>query len=571
MKRLSLTKQFNVSLYSIVALTLIAILIANQAAIQLHKAYEVSTSSFIPLMQSANELQSTSANLKSELVNILSEVDEKTQLPAVTEVNMLWQDIQKIIIDLSISSLLSQQDAHLKLLEKQSLITNYIDHTQQLNFILMKRSNLKIQREEMVPRILHLLRMTETELLSELEAIRIHLEESISKNDNKQNKLQLLKQIQQYFRFYKFATLLAEKIIKSKNATTIKELNQLKHDVYGLGNKLQGLMEASPNKRSQTVSKAWLEKAHRLYKGPESIFVIRNQQIRINTVANSLVEQQINTARQLSTNAKNIHVIIESAFTKEALQEKKKVQLKQYFLWVIAVIVLLLCFLITWVFMQQRVVKRLVDIRKIMLLLANGKASIKISRKYRDEIGDMEHALTGLQRYVRQVQQQAQTDALTNLNNRRAFDKALDKELKRSKRNNHSITLLVMDIDHFKQFNDFYGHPEGDAALQDVADLLLKSCPRNNDFIARVGGEEFAIILPNTNKVGAELIAKRILNQISEFKREHKTSLVSDYLTLSIGGKTLSCGNSYQAKELYELADKALYKAKEKRNSAVLE
>lgn len=244
---------------------------------------------------------------------------------------------------------------------------------------------------------------------------------------------------------------------------------------------------------------------------------------------------------------------------------------KPLLLSLIAVLVLLLCIFIRLVIIHKRVVKRVVEIRNVINLLSSGKINISISQKSDDEFGDMEESLIRLQGYVEKVQLQAKTDPLTHLNNRRAFDETLQKELKRAKRNHHPVSLLILDIDYFKEFNDYYGHPEGDIALQDIARLVLNACPRENDFIARIGGDEFVIILPHTNKVGAQVIAERILNSIRELKIEHKASLGIEYLTLSIGSKSIELGDSYNVKELYSLADKALYKAKSERNHAVLD
>jgi diguanylate cyclase (GGDEF)-like protein len=128
----------------------------------------------------------------------------------------------------------------------------------------------------------------------------------------------------------------------------------------------------------------------------------------------------------------------------------------------------------------------------------------------------------------------------------------------------------MLDIDHFKQFKDHYGYPEDDVAIQNVAKLLIKSCLRENDFIARVGDEEFAVILPNTEKYNAKIIAERIQKTTKILNRPHQTSLVTNYLTLSIGSITIGGSGNINEDDIYQLADQALYKAKEKRNIFVI-
>lgn len=130
-------------------------------------------------------------------------------------------------------------------------------------------------------------------------------------------------------------------------------------------------------------------------------------------------------------------------------------------------------------------------------------------------------------------------DALTETMNRRAFDDALAREWKRSLRTHQPISLLMVDVDHFKLYNDTYGHPAGDVGLRSVAHALKSASQRPDDVVARYGGEEFALLLPNTPREGAEHLAHRVLGSVAALKMPHSASPTSDHLTVSIGVSSL--------------------------------
>lgn len=169
------------------------------------------------------------------------------------------------------------------------------------------------------------------------------------------------------------------------------------------------------------------------------------------------------------------------------------------------------------------------------------------------------------------LQQLSACDGLTKLPNRRYFDGMLATEWQRGARDKTPLTLILADIDHFKAYNDFYGHVAGDECLRQVATQLLETLFRDVDTIARYGGEEFAAILPDTDKSGGELVADRMIENVSSLDIAHKGSLTSDHVTISIGIGTIIPSTDYRETLLIELADKALYQAKnEGRNRYVI-
>ncbi len=159
------------------------------------------------------------------------------------------------------------------------------------------------------------------------------------------------------------------------------------------------------------------------------------------------------------------------------------------------------------------------------------------------------------------LEQLAARDGLTGVANRRSFDEKLDNEWKRERRDLGALSLLMIDVDHFKPYNDTYGHQAGDRCLQQIAAALQQEIYRPGDMVARYGGEEFAVILTATDTEGASKVARRILDRIAELAIPHRSG-ETGYVTLSIGVATLLPQPGVTPEELLSSADNALYQAK---------
>ena len=159
----------------------------------------------------------------------------------------------------------------------------------------------------------------------------------------------------------------------------------------------------------------------------------------------------------------------------------------------------------------------------------------------------------------------ASTDSLTGLANRRIFDETLEREWARTLRTKGCMSLLIIDIDHFKKFNDHFGHQVGDDCLRGVARSLSSAVPRAIDLVARYGGEEFAVILPDTDQAGAMHVAQRVRMEVAALSIPVPTGETSEHLTVSIGVATtiaLAGGTTRMPEGLLQAADRALYGAK---------
>lgn len=171
----------------------------------------------------------------------------------------------------------------------------------------------------------------------------------------------------------------------------------------------------------------------------------------------------------------------------------------------------------------------------------------------------------------RELDRQARTDGLTGLRNRRNFDEHLKQVWKQAKRDKKNIAIALVDIDHFKLYNDCYGHQEGDLCIIAVAGVLASSANRPLDIVSRYGGEEFAIVLFDPTPSYLESLAHKLCHKVVDLDIEHKASNVSPSVTVSVGAAIAEASGTVTSEQLLRRADDALYEAKSNgRNSAVI-
>ena len=162
----------------------------------------------------------------------------------------------------------------------------------------------------------------------------------------------------------------------------------------------------------------------------------------------------------------------------------------------------------------------------------------------------------------RLLEQIAALDGLTGIPNRRRFDEALAQEWSRCQRSGLPLSLIVADVDQFKQYNDTLGHAAGDRVLQDVAAALRQAARRPGDLAARYGGEEFVLLLPETDAPQAQQLADELLQRMAARKLPHPAASAAPCVTLSLGGITTIPASNEVAPDFFERADAALYQAK---------
>jgi diguanylate cyclase (GGDEF)-like protein len=174
----------------------------------------------------------------------------------------------------------------------------------------------------------------------------------------------------------------------------------------------------------------------------------------------------------------------------------------------------------------------------------------------------IKNQLTELQQANQDLKLLANLDSLTKLSNRRGFDDYIQKEWDRMKRIKAPLSLIMCDVDFFKNYNDRYLHPNGDKCLVKVAMSMRSTVRRSGDLVARYGGEEFAIVLPNTDALGAVSVGENVRSAIKGLQITHEASAVCPYVTISVGVSTIIPNSENDFQALINAADRALYQAK---------
>ncbi len=220
----------------------------------------------------------------------------------------------------------------------------------------------------------------------------------------------------------------------------------------------------------------------------------------------------------------------------------------------------------TYLWVEAHAIKELNDAGEVIHLVGfhrdinERKLNETKLREYQEDLEKLVALRTHeLEKANSKLTELANQDPLTRLHNRRSFNDYLQQQFLVARRNNQTIAVVMMDIDHFKSFNDSYGHQQGDECLVSVASAIKAALLRPSDFAARIGGEEFVTILQDTNIHGAIQVAQRIQSRIANLSKLPLNPTTKQHITLSIGIAT-----SLQAsqEEIIELADKALYAAK---------
>jgi len=245
---------------------------------------------------------------------------------------------------------------------------------------------------------------------------------------------------------------------------------------------------------------------------------------------------------------------------------------EQFHIALIAGAVTLLLTLLMIYLLHTRIVHRLIKLKKQVDIAAspyNYDNISNVSIDGKDEIADLADTFS---MYIDKVKEQEDalvsmslTDPLTGAPNRRAFDQKISAEIASASRQNWPLTLLLIDIDFFKKYNDYYGHAKGDTCLTLVAKTLGEKITRSTDLFARFGGEEFACILPNTDSAGARKKAEQLLKAVAALQIAHKNNTVFGYVTISIGVASFNYSRHkiWSYDRIIEQTDIALYKAKD--------
>lgn len=195
-------------------------------------------------------------------------------------------------------------------------------------------------------------------------------------------------------------------------------------------------------------------------------------------------------------------------------------------------------------------------------VLASRQAAAITAKLVVEQMTKVEEVNRHLEQMNEELRKLNNLDGLTGIANRRHHEETLAREWRRCQRNNSPLSVIMVDIDHFKNYNDHYGHVAGDQCLREVAQALQKGMRRISDSLARYGGEEFVCLLPDCNAKSAHDVAKLVNLKIQSLAIPHATSQVAPILTVSQGVASMIPSRVNQAGELIRMADQALYQAK---------
>ncbi|MES2580243.1 MAG: sensor domain-containing diguanylate cyclase [Pseudomonadota bacterium] len=209
-------------------------------------------------------------------------------------------------------------------------------------------------------------------------------------------------------------------------------------------------------------------------------------------------------------------------------------------------------------------------IRDVVHVIRNAQGEVESLVGFMFDISEHKKTEEKLITLQKKLEEFSFKDGLTGVANRRMFDSILEAEWVNARRNSQPLSIIMLDIDYFKQYNDHYGHVQGDDCLKRVAQVLSKAATRSRDFCARFGGEEFVIVLPETDETDAKKVAERCHQLIFKEQILHAKSGVSQILTISIGVGTVIPQADEGALTFIHEVDRRLYQAKQKGRNCVV-
>lgn len=201
-------------------------------------------------------------------------------------------------------------------------------------------------------------------------------------------------------------------------------------------------------------------------------------------------------------------------------------------------------------------------IRDVVHVVRNADGEVDSLVGFMFDISERKKTEEKLLQLQRELEELSFKDGLTGVANRRMLDSVLELEWNNARRTGQPLSLIMLDIDYFKQYNDHYGHVQGDDCLKQVAAMLRKAAVRHRDFLARYGGEEFLLVLPETDAAAAAIVAERCRNLVFKAQIAHAASPVSPVLTVSLGVDTIIPGSQDRLEAFIEQVDRQLYQAK---------
>lgn len=202
-------------------------------------------------------------------------------------------------------------------------------------------------------------------------------------------------------------------------------------------------------------------------------------------------------------------------------------------------------------------------IRDVVHVMRDASGEVEALVGFMFDISERKKTEEKLAKLQKELEELSFKDGLTGVANRRMFDSVMQVEWSNARRHSQPLSIIMFDIDYFKQYNDLHGHLQGDECLKKVARLLAGGASRSRDFFARYGGEEFVMVLPETDAEAAAVVAERCRKLVFKEQIEHGASPVGQLLTVSMGTATVTPSADDRLEDFVESADRQLYRAKQ--------
>jgi len=556
-----LKNQFNAVFVFIIILTLLSFFTANYSVSQVSNSYENVLDHSLPIMNKSSQVAQLSAQLEAHLIQLHFDAlnstrKDKIYALQIDKTTQLWSSIQKLLDEFLLYNIINNEQILDTKYETEEYLKYMPELLQQVNLLLEAKKN----ELAYIGDIETIINYNNKILLAEIESFWHELLETVPTKDYEE-------ELEYSNQFYKNSIQLLSYFRQVFLTTDIATLNTLKRNSVLLFKKMNNA--GSSNYEYKLFADTLLEKVKHIYAGDQSLFKVRYDVLRLTNVTDSLIQQQIDTANKIEKISDTILLQVQATLAKQKVKIKDDVyQANQYLIFII-IISFIITFFAIWFLVNRNLIKRITEIRAKTLELSKGNTEVNINIYKEDELGDMEQALVELKGYVGEAQRLSTTDQLTGLLNQNQFKKNLEIEVRRHSRQNQSLSLAIIDIDYFKNYNDSYGHPQGDKCLKKVGFLISETCQRAGEYAYRIGGEEFAVIMPNTSAQEQYQKLQKLQDELEKCNIKHNDSKIAENLTISIG--IYSCHKKFiSADDFYQNADKALYNAKKARNDIVV-
>lgn len=313
---------------------------------------------------------------------------------------------------------------------------------------------------------------------------------------------------------------------------------------------------------SNTIYLNWLSQIKQNMVGNDNLFELSRNALKSTQIANAHFGYQASAARQIATFTQELVNHVEDEIQIAGTDLKSD---STSFVILIFCGGILYCFFIwltSWHFIAKGIIKPVIETRDAMNAIANEKLDTQMPITDNLELQQMVSSLETLKTYAAQVKAMAETDGLTGCYNRRYLDSQILKELSYANDHNMPLSIVMFDLDHFKEFNDQYGHVVGDQCLKQIVEATKAILQRPTDILARYGGEEFMLLLPSSHIEDAYKIAEHLRETIIDLHIPHQGSSNMGIVTISLGIACWQPPQLLDANKLISHVDEALYRAK---------